>query len=109
MSLDYVKLMIGVDDDKVVAIYESMIERLLLKLRPLILTEVPDELDHILDEATIVRYNQIGSEGMSQETVEGRSATYVQDPFNIYSSEIDQYVRDNYTEGEDNGVTVRFL
>lgn len=109
MSLDYVRLMVGVDNDQVTAVYDAMIERLLNKLRPLELTEVPTALEHILDEVAIIRFNQIGSEGMSQESVEGRSATYVSDPFDQYNDEIDQYIRDNLGDEKPQGIQVRLL
>lgn len=37
---------------------------------------IPEELEYIVVELAIARFNRIGSEGMRTETVEGHSATY---------------------------------
>ena len=73
MSLDYVKQLTG-DNPQVEAIYSKIAERLLHRIKE---TEIPLELEYIVEEATIRRFNRIGSEGMKSESVEGRSATYI--------------------------------
>ena len=67
MSLDYVKSLTG-DNPQVEVIYNHIAERLLHRIKD---TEVPLELEYIVDEATIRRFNRIGSEGMKSESVEG--------------------------------------
>jgi hypothetical protein len=75
MSLDYVKQLTG-DNPQVEAIYNNIAERLLHRIK---VTEIPAELEYIVDEATIRRFNRIGSEGMKSESVEGHSVTYLDD------------------------------
>ena len=67
MSLDYVKSLTG-DNPQVEAIYNAIAERLLIRLDE---TEIPLSLEYVVDEATIRRFNRIGSEGMKSESVEG--------------------------------------
>lgn len=90
MSLDYVKQLTG-DNPQVEAIYNAIAERLLHRIKD---TEIPLELEYIVDEATIRRFNRIGSEGMKSESVEGHSVTFddSEDPLAPYEAKIDAYL-----------------
>ena len=89
MSLDYVKSLTG-DNPQVEVIYNHIAERLLHRIKD---TEVPLELEYIVDEATIRRFNRIGSEGMKSESVEGHSVTYLdEDELAPYESVIVAYL-----------------
>lgn len=41
--------------------------------------KIPEELEYILVEATIERFNYVGSEGMSEEWIEGGKSKYLSD------------------------------
>ena len=89
MSLDYVKQLTG-DNPQVEAIYNAIAERLLIRLDE---TKVPLSLEYVVDEATIRRFNRIGSEGMKSESVEGHSVTYdMSDVLDPYESAINDYL-----------------
>ena len=89
MSLDYVKQLTG-DNPQVEAIYNAIAERLLIRLDE---TEIPLSLEYVVDEATIRRFNRIGSEGMKSESVEGHSVTYIDgDELEPYESVIVAYL-----------------
>ena len=89
MSLEYVKSLTG-DNPQVEVIYDNISERLLHRIKD---TEVPLELEYIVDEATIRRFNRIGSEGMKSESVEGHSVTYIDgDELEPYESVIVAYL-----------------
>ena len=89
MSLDYVKSLTG-DNPQVEAIYNAIAERLLIRLDE---TEIPLSLEYVVDEATIRRFNRIGSEGMKSESVEGQSVTYIDgDELAPYESAIVAYL-----------------
>ena len=89
MSLDYVKQLTG-DNPQVEAIYNAIAERLLIRLDE---TEIPLSLEYVVDEATIRRFNRIGSEGMKSESVEGHSVTYLdEDELAPYESAIVAYL-----------------
>ena len=89
MSLDYVKQLTG-DNPQVEAIYNAIAERLLIRLDE---TKVPLSLEYVVDEATIRRFNRIGSEGMKSESVEGHSVTYIdEDELAPYESAIVAYL-----------------
>ena len=89
MSLEYVKQLTG-DNPQVEAIYNAIAERLLIRLDE---TEIPLSLEYVVDEATIRRFNRIGSEGMKSESVEGHSVTYIDgDELAPYESAIIAYL-----------------
>ena len=89
MSLEYVKSLTG-DNPQVEAIYNAIAERLLIRLDE---TEIPLSLEYVVDEATIRRFNRIGSEGMKSESVEGHSVTYdMSDVLDPYESAINDYL-----------------
>lgn len=67
---------------------------------------IPDELSYIVEEVSIIRFNRIGSEGMTTESVEGASATYYTDDFMQYKQDIQDYI--NRTDSAPTG-RVRFI
>ena len=53
--------------------------------------ELPSELEFVLVELAIQRYNRIGSEGISSESVDGKSVSY-EDDFEMYKQYLDDYL-----------------
>lgn len=68
--------------------------------------EPPEEMDHIILEVAIIRFNRIGSEGMSSHTVEGESLSFADDDFSGFMDEIQAYLD---TQKESTRGKVRFL
>ena len=58
--------------------------------------EMPVELEFVLIELAIQRFNRIGSEGISSESVDGRTTSY-DDDFNNYKVYLDDYIFKNGT------------
>lgn len=54
--------------------------------------EPPESMRHIILEVAIVRYNRIGSEGLTSHTVEGESMSYGDNDFDGYKDEIRAYM-----------------
>lgn len=50
--------------------------------------EVPNELEYIVTEVSIARFNRIGSEGLSGHTVEGEALTFKDNDFDQYADDI---------------------
>ena len=106
MSLDYVKQLTG-DNPQVEAIYNAIAERLLIRLDE---TKVPSSLEYVVDEATIRRFNRIGSEGMKSESVEGHSVTYIEgDELAPYESAIVAYLEEQEPDDKRKPGVVYFL
>lgn len=53
--------------------------------------ELPGELEFILVEMAISRFNKIGSEGFSSESTDGKSISY-EDDFEMYKQYLDDYL-----------------
>ena len=90
-------------DARLQLILSSVTARLKLLLGGI---EPPTELDHIIREVAIIRFNRIGSEGFSSHSVEGESVNYAVNDFEGYMGEIQAFLdaQENHTRGK-----VRFL
>ncbi|MBH9580883.1 phage head-tail adapter protein [Staphylococcus felis] len=92
--IDDIKIMLGIFDDKQDEILNTVVrlttQRLLSKL-PKTETTVPERLEYIITEVAIKRFNRIGAEGMSSESVDGRSNTFKDDDFDEYLKDIEEY------------------
>lgn len=110
MSLMDVKLALGLsgttEADDVLTWIVSRVEKAFLVRTKL--TEVPAELDYVVTEVSVVRYNRIGSEGANTVSDEGYSATYGSDIFAEYAKDISEYLESLNTEPETVG-KVRFI
>ena len=94
MSLQDVKILLGAGDERVDIIYDKTEQRLLNRLKRSLpdLTSIPVDLDYIVDEVAIARFNRIGSEGMASESMDGHSATYDSSDFNAFERDIVDYI-----------------
>ena len=72
-------------DDKLNVIIELTQKRLgnLLSVK-----EVPEELEYIVVEVSVIRFTRIGSEGVSSHSVEGESMSFNDDDFDSYDKDI---------------------
>ena len=72
-------------DDKLNWIISSVRSRLKLLLGG---TDPPEEMNFIIVEVAVVRFNRIGSEGTASHSVEGESLTFSDSDFDAYMAEI---------------------
>lgn len=96
MSLEDVKQLTKGDDGQIEAVYNLVSRRLIAKLNNRLdenVTKVPKDLEYIVIEVSIARFNYIGSEGMESENVEGHSVSFKEDMFAVYKEDIDDYIR----------------
>lgn len=101
-TLENVKLMLGLENkthrDSVIQNIVTNVEK---RLKVMIgKTTIPTDLDFVVEEIAIIRYNRIGGEGYSQESVEGHSITYGTDDFAAYMSIIVKFIDDDDTTGK---------
>ena len=68
--------------------------------------DVPDDLNYIVTDVSIMRFNRIGSEGLSSHSVEGESLSFSNNDFEPYMDDIQSYLnaQKEATKGK-----VRFL
>ena len=57
-------------------------------------TEMPYELEFVLIELSVQRFNRIGSEGIASESIDGKSVSY-DDDFVGYKHYLDDYISRN--------------
>lgn len=93
--LNNLKLMLGIEaketdqDEKLKLIIANVTARLKLLLGGI---EPTEEMDHIILEVSVIRFNRIGSEGMTGHTIEGESVNYCDDDFASYVNEIQAFL-----------------
>lgn len=100
--LEQVLTLLGISDptEEVTSLLNTIIgitsQRLQLRLG---VSAVPNDLEYIVVEVSIVRFNRIGSERLSSHNVEGESMTWnSEDDFKPYLAEINAWSLDNRSE-----------
>lgn len=69
--------------------------------------EVPSALAYIVTEVSVIRFNRIGSEGLSSHTVEGESMGWTEDDFAAYETDVQAWIDEN--KGASRRGRVRFI
>lgn len=77
------------NDEKLNLLISFAVARLKLKLGGI---EPPEEMDFIIVEVVIKRFNRIGSEGLSIHTVEGESLHFTDDDFKEFEADIQAFL-----------------
>ena len=94
--LDKLKLMLGIEeadlDEKLSLILSGATSRLKILLGG---TEPPQEMEHIILDVAIARFNRIGSEGLTGHTVEGESLSFTENDFDQFSDETQAWLSCN--------------
>ena len=95
MLLNRIKVLLGINDYDNAELINEIIELTKSKILNYIdKTELPKELEFVLVELSIQRYNKMGSEGISSESVDGKSVSYEAD-FESYKHYLDDYISKN--------------
>lgn len=91
-----IKTLIGIQDNSQDALLNLIIDSISSRLCILLGADaVPFELEHIVEEVCVIRFNRIGSEGANSHTVEGESVTFNDNDFAAYMPEIKAYKENN--------------
>ena len=87
-----IKTMLGIEDTaqdgKLKIIIKNVVTQLSNRLNS---SAIPVNLEYIVTEVSIKRFNRIGDEGLTSSSVEGRSSTYAEDDFTPYLKDIEEY------------------
>lgn len=59
--------------------------------------EPPEEMEYIILDVSVIRYNRIGSEGLSSHSVEGESLSWSGNDFAGYMDDIQSYLDSQQT------------
>ena len=98
MLLNRIKTLLQIqdNDELIYEIVEITKEKILNYINE---KELPKELEFILIELAVERYNRIGSEGIASESVDGKSVSY-EDNFESCKQYLDDYIfRSNKNKG----------
>ena len=98
MLLNRIKtlLQINDNDELIYEIVEITKEKILNYINEI---ELPKELEFVLVELAIERFNKIGSEGIASESIDGKNVSY-DDSFENYKVYLDDYIfRNNKNKG----------
>lgn len=79
-------------DEKIEIIVHSASDRLKNLLGGV--SVIPQKLMYIVAEVSIIRFNRIGSEGMSSHSVEGESMSFSDDDFSGFMNDIEAYLNE---------------
>ncbi|MEN2467947.1 phage head-tail connector protein [Ornithinibacillus sp. JPR2-1] len=98
--LKKIKTLLNIQDDLQDAVLDILIENVTSHLKALLGKEVPTELQFIIVEIVIRRYNRLGAEGMKSETVEGHKTDFydLKDEFVPYQDIIEAHKESNGPE-----------
>ena len=112
---DEVITMLGLTDSEVDERTQSKIEKIikLTEKRLFVLLgnkteEIPADLEYIVVEVAIRRFNRIGSEGLASHTVEGETMTWPDDDFAPFNDDIQAWL-DAQDDPESNRGRVKFI
>ena len=89
------KIMLGIDendvsiDNKLDLLISNATKRLKILLGGI---EPPAEMQYIIIEVAIMRFNRLGSEGLSSHNVEGESLSFIDDDFAPFSDDIQAFL-----------------
>lgn len=93
--LEDIKELLGIGEDDTSMDSKISIIVLATKSRLKVLLgglDVPDTLNYIVTDVSIMRFNRIGSEGLSSHTVEGESLSFSNNDFEPYIDDIQAYL-----------------
>lgn len=107
--LSELKLLLGIasDDTSKDDLLKLIISAVTARLKVLLGgVQPPESLDYVIREVAVVRFNKIGSEGMSSHSVEGESITFSDSDFSGYMDDIQAYLE---TQTASNKGRLRFI
>ena len=90
--IDDVTALLGLFDEKSNKTLDVIVRLATDRLKTLLdVEEVPTELEYIVTEVSIVRYNKIGSEGVTNHSVEGETMSFSDNDFKGYLNDIEAW------------------
>lgn len=104
--LEDLKTLLDIEDSSLDAKLKLILANTTARLKLILGIDPPEEMNHIILEVAVIRFNRIGSEGMSSHTVEGESTSYSDADFNAFAGEIQAFLD---AQKESKRGKVRFL
>ena len=87
------KLLLGIDGNDLDTKLELIISMATSRLKVLLGgIDPPEDMDNIILEVSVIRFNRIGSEGLTSHSVEGESLSFAEGDFYAFSDEIQAFL-----------------
>lgn len=94
---DDLKMLLGGSlDERLEVIEKRTRDRFLLILG----SEIPSELEYVVFDVSLKRFNRIGQEGMQSYSQEGLSMTFSESDFDEYADEIEAWRKSKEADGD---------
>ena len=108
--LEKLKTLLGITDTLKDTLLQTILDETALRLSHRYLggAEVPSALEYVVVAVSVIRFNRIGSEGMTSQSVEGESLSFTDDDFASYEKEIAGFLA-SQSEIDTGAGVVRFL
>lgn len=106
--LENVKTLLSITDNEQDELLSKIIdntEKRLLTFLPLNEKDVPQRLDFVVEEVAVKRYNRVGAEGMTSETLDGHSTKFQDDDFDEFLNFIERLYPPQQGTGRTGSVT----
>lgn len=107
-TLSDVKTLLSIQDNKQDELINKIIENTenrLLTFLPADEQVIPQRLNFIVEEVAVKRYNRVGAEGMTSETLDGHSTKFQDDDFDEFLSFIERLFPPDYGSTRAGSVT----
>lgn len=98
--IEQVKALLGIEDDlqdNLLAVIQNLTESHFKAYTNQ--NTIPEELSYIIVEVMVKRFNRLGSEGMSSQTVEGLNMSFELDDFAEYDKVIQRQFASSFNAG----------
>lgn len=109
--LETIKRLLEINDNVIDDKLNHIVELVSSRLKNLLggVKEVPESLNYIVIEVSIVRFNRIGSEGTSSHSINGESIAWGDDDFAPFKNDIRDYLEALPDASSSGKGKVRFL
>ena len=91
--LEEIKTILGIADKALDSKLNIIISNTNARLKMLLGgLDVPENLNYVVTEVSVKRFNRIGSEGITSHTVEGESMSFTDNDFAEFAGDIQAYL-----------------
>ena len=97
---DDLKMLLGGSLDERLEVIEKRTRDRFLLILGSDLIEIPSELEYIVLDVSLKRFNRIGQEGMQSYSQEGLSMNFSESDFDEYADEIESWRKSKETDGD---------
>lgn len=94
-NLEIVKNILEINSHEKDELIGNILENIECRLKVLLenIPEIPSELNYIVVEVAVSRFNRIGSEGYSSHNIEGENISLMDDDFAPYRDDIAEWLK----------------